>query len=147
MWPICASGEGGIERCERDGRADWARYIQLADAHNEPGVLTTFAAYEYSPALPAAGKHHRNVLFNGSDLPENALSSFDVNNAIDLWRGLEETCTGDFNGDGLVDGSDIGLLLSEWGPCTTPCIADLDEDGDVDGGDLGIFLANWGACS
>ena len=95
MWPICASGEGGIERCERDGRADWARYIQLADAHNEPGVLTTFAAYEYSPALPAAGKHHRNVLFNGSDLPENALSSFDVNNAIDLWRGLEETCTGD----------------------------------------------------
>ena len=69
--------------------------------------------------------------------------------AIATWiaTACEETCTGDFNGDGLVDGSDIGLLLSEWGPCTTPCIADLDEDGDVDGGDLGIFLANWGACS
>ena len=67
--PICSRGEGGVERCERDARSDWARYIALADAHNEPGVLTTFAAYEYSPVLPDSGKHHRNVLFNGSDLP------------------------------------------------------------------------------
>ncbi|MDG2308527.1 MAG: DUF3604 domain-containing protein [Candidatus Binatia bacterium] len=95
FWPICGKGEGGVERCERDARTDWARYIALADAHNEPGVLTTFAAYEYSPTLPEAGKHHRNILFNGSDLPEHAISSLDVNNAIDLWRGLEATCTGD----------------------------------------------------
>jgi len=93
--PICSRGEGGVERCLRDARSDWARYIALADAHNEPGVLTTFAAYEYSPVLPDAGKHHRNVLFNGSDLPEHAISSMDVGNAIDLWRGLEATCTGD----------------------------------------------------
>jgi hypothetical protein len=94
-WPICSRGEGGVERCERDARSDWDRYIALADANNEPGVLTTFAAYEYSPALPDAGKHHRNVLFNGNDLPEHAISSMDVGNAIDLWRGLEKTCTGD----------------------------------------------------
>jgi hypothetical protein len=93
--PICSRGEGGVARCERDARTDWARYIALADAHDEPGVLTTFAAYEYSPTLPDAGKHHRNVLFNGTDLPEHAISSMDVGNAIDLWRGLEETCTGD----------------------------------------------------
>jgi len=93
--PICSRGEGGVERCLRDARSDWARYIALADAHNEPGVLTTFAAYEYSPVLPDAGKHHRNVIFNGSDLPEHAISSLDVGNAIDLWRGLEATCTGD----------------------------------------------------
>ena len=85
-----------IFRCrwEGDARSDWARYIALADAHNEPGVLTTFAAYEYSPTLPEQGKHHRNVLFNGTDLPEHAISSMDVGNAIDLWRGLEATCTG-----------------------------------------------------
>jgi len=93
--PICTRGEGGVERCERDARTDWARYIALADAHNEPGVLTTFAAYEYSPTLPDDGKHHRNVLFLGSDLPDHAISSMDVDNAIDLWRGLEATCTGD----------------------------------------------------
>ncbi|MDH3225803.1 MAG: DUF3604 domain-containing protein, partial [Thermoleophilia bacterium] len=94
-WPICARGEGGVERCERDARSDWARYIALADAYNEPGVLTTFAAYEYSPTLPDDGKHHRNVLFHGNDLPEHAISSMDVGNAIDLWRGLEAACTGD----------------------------------------------------
>jgi len=93
--PICTRGKGGIERCVQDSRSDWARYIDLANQFNEPGVLTTFAAYEYSPGLPDAGKHHRNVIFNGDDLPEYAISSLDVGNAIDLWRGLEETCTGD----------------------------------------------------
>ncbi|MCP4004309.1 MAG: DUF3604 domain-containing protein [bacterium] len=94
-WPICSRGEGGVERCERDARADWSSYIALADAYNEPGVLTTFAAYEYSPALPDGGKQHRNVLFNGNGLPEHAISSMDVGNVIDLWRGLEANCTGD----------------------------------------------------
>jgi len=94
-WPICSRGEGGVERCERDARTDWASYVALADSHNEPGVLTTFAAYEYSPTLPGDGHHHRNVLFNGRDLPEHAISSLDVGNAIDLWRGLEAACTGD----------------------------------------------------
>ena len=94
-WPICSRGEGGVERCERDALADWSRYVALADAYNEPGVLTTFAAYEYSPSLPDGGKQHRNVLFNGNDLPAHAISSMDVGNAIDLWRGLEATCLGD----------------------------------------------------
>jgi hypothetical protein len=92
--PICSRGEGGPERCERDSNTEWSHYVELADRFNEPGVLSTFAAYEFSPALPDSGKHHRNVLFNGDDLPAHAISSFDVGNAIDLWRGLEETCTG-----------------------------------------------------
>jgi len=93
--PICTGGEGGPERCRRDSNSDWARYIELADRHNEPGVFTTFAAYEFSPVLEGAGKHHRNVIFNGGDLPDHAISSQDVSSAVALWRGLEETCTGD----------------------------------------------------
>lgn len=94
-FPICNVGEGGVERCLRDSGADWARYIELADRHNEPGVFTTFAAYEFSPTLAEAGKHHRNVIFNGEDLPAHAISSQDVDNAVELWRGLEAACTGD----------------------------------------------------
>ena len=93
--PICSRGEGGPGRCLRDSNASWARYIELADRHYEPGVFTTFAAYEFSPTLEGAGKHHRNVIFHGEDLPAHAISSQDVDNAIGLWRGLEETCTGD----------------------------------------------------
>ncbi len=93
-FPICGRGEGGVERCLRDSDSDWARYIELADRYYEPGVLTTFAAYEFSPVLTGAGKHHRNVIFNGEGLPAHAISSQDVGSAIELWRGLEATCTG-----------------------------------------------------
>ena len=93
-YPVC-KGEEREERCRLHAAADWARYIELADRHNEPGVFTTFAAYEYSPTLERGGKHHRNVIFNGDELPEQAISALDVNNAIDLWRGLEANCTGD----------------------------------------------------
>jgi hypothetical protein len=47
---------------------------------------------------------------------------------------------GDFNGDGLVDGLDLGVMLSQWG---TDGSADLNGDGLVDGSDLGMLLANW----
>jgi hypothetical protein len=52
------------------------------------------------------------------------------------------TTPGDINGDGSVDGADLGLLLSLWG--TTDSSADLNGDQFVDGGDLGILLTNWG---
>ena len=28
------------------------------------------------------------------------------------------TCPGDYNFDGIVDGSDLGDVLSSWGPCS-----------------------------
>lgn len=49
----------------------------------------------------------------------------------------------DLNNDGVVDGSDIGLLLGAWGACPM-CFADLTGDGVVDGGDLGAMLGAWG---
>lgn len=53
-----------------------------------------------------------------------------------------ETSPADFNGDGSVDGSDLGHLLGEWGfnPGST---ADLNGDGMVDGSDMGMFLSYW----
>jgi hypothetical protein len=49
----------------------------------------------------------------------------------------------DFNGDGVVNGADLGLLLAAWGPCTG-CSEDLNGDGQVNGADLGLMLADWG---
>jgi len=51
---------------------------------------------------------------------------------------------GDLNGDGVVNGADLGILLSSWGICRGECPADLNGDGVVDGADLGILLSNWG---
>lgn len=49
----------------------------------------------------------------------------------------------DLNGDGLVDGHDLAMLLGSWGPCPA-CAADLDDDGTIDGDDLTILLGAWG---
>jgi hypothetical protein len=48
---------------------------------------------------------------------------------------------GDLNGDGVVDGADLGLLLSEWG--TSGPAGDLNNDFTVDGADLGLLLSAW----
>ncbi len=53
-------------------------------------------------------------------------------------------CTGDLSGDGVVDGVDLGLLLTSWG--ATGGDADLNGDGTVDSADLGLLLINWGKC-
>lgn len=47
----------------------------------------------------------------------------------------------DINGDGIVDGADLALILSAWG--TSDSEADLNGDGIVDGADLALVLANW----
>lgn len=52
-------------------------------------------------------------------------------------------CPADLNVDGVVDGADLGILLSGWGGGGE---ADLDGSGTVDGADLGAMLAAWGAC-
>ncbi len=54
-------------------------------------------------------------------------------------------CVADLNGDGKVDGADLGLLLADWGPCAG-CLADIAPNGAVDGADLGLLLAAWGPC-
>ena len=53
-------------------------------------------------------------------------------------------CPADLNGDGLVNGADLGLVLSAWdiGPG-----GDLDGDGTTGGSDLGILLSAWGTCA
>ena len=54
---------------------------------------------------------------------------------------LASSIPGDLNGDGAVNGADLGILLSDWG-LSGP--ADLDGNGIVGGSDLAILLGNWG---
>ncbi len=48
----------------------------------------------------------------------------------------------DLDGDGLVGGGDLAIMLASWGSCGG-CPADLDGDGAVGGGDLASLLAAW----
>lgn len=46
----------------------------------------------------------------------------------------------DLNGDGVVSGADLGMLLANWG---NPGVGDLNGDGVVNGSDLGTLLSAW----
>jgi hypothetical protein len=55
-------------------------------------------------------------------------------------------CPGDVNGDGLVNITDVGIVLAHFGQIGVPPeFGDVNHDGVVNIADLGIVLANYGA--
>jgi len=50
----------------------------------------------------------------------------------------------DLDGNGVIDGADLAILLGGWGACQkVPCVGDLNGDGAIDGADLAVLLAQW----
>ena len=58
-----------------------------------------------------------------------------------LFIESDEGPIGDFNGDFLVDGQDLAILLSAWG--TDDPDLDINGDGIIGGADLAQLLSNW----
>ena len=53
-------------------------------------------------------------------------------------------CAADFNFDGLINATDLAVILSDIG-CTGSCAGDINADGLVNGSDIGIFLSLFGS--
>ncbi|HEB60348.1 MAG TPA: hypothetical protein ENJ06_00830 [Phycisphaeraceae bacterium] len=74
---------------------------------------------------------------NAGSIVEAALDDFQV-----ISEGqCDETCAGDLDGDGDIDQSDLGILLSAYGMNDG---GDIDGDGDTDQADLGALLSVYG---
>jgi uncharacterized membrane protein len=54
------------------------------------------------------------------------------------------SCPSDVTGDGLVNVSDLLLVIGYWGSADSP--ADINFDGIVDVSDLLMVISNWGPC-
>lgn len=67
----------------------WRQIIDAAERHNEPGKFTTFIAYEYTKSADEFQNLHRNVVFRGSDVPEEPFPAYD-SQPEDLWNWLDE---------------------------------------------------------
>jgi hypothetical protein len=52
-------------------------------------------------------------------------------------------CPADYNGDGGIDGSDVGAFFHDWEAGAAS--ADLNADGGIDGSDVGAFFEHWEA--
>ena len=119
--PVCSSG----------GTTNLASII---DATNG-GATGTFAGFPLTQDLVSGTTYY---IVAGS---YSATVSVTSNLVIDgPPQGLP--CPGDYNGDGLRDGSDLATLLSAWGTAG----GDIDGDSTTNGADLAILLSGWGTC-
>ena len=130
----------------------FAGAILPADAVEAPGVAGGFAGPVTGATMPAP-----NCLFIGADpLPPDFFDTFDFYECWDTSppigseiapfdHGIDSNpCPGDLDGNGIVNGSDLGVMLIAWG--TDDPVADLDGNGIVNGSDLGLLLIDWGPC-
>jgi hypothetical protein len=114
-----------------------ATWIQLENVAENAGVWVdkTFRINNY--VTPSAQVRLR---FRAQDLGSGSI----VEAGVDDVRVYGANCVlpiiGDLDGNGIVNGADMGILLGAWGTLTY----DLDHDGGpVAGGDLGVLLGNW----
>lgn len=109
-----------------DQRHLWIPF--LAGAPDEAGIITAMAVAPASPNEAPPG-YYMIVALNQDGVPSEA-------RMLQVKHGT----FADLNGDGAVDGGDLGVLLGAWGGSGD---ADLDGDGVVNGGDLGFLLGAW----
>jgi hypothetical protein len=55
-------------------------------------------------------------------------------------------CWADVTGDGVVNGGDLGVVLSSWGVALPTGVGDVNHDAVVNGADLAVLLSSWGIC-
>jgi hypothetical protein len=123
-------------------------YVQMYQGQNmawndnqEDGRSSTFSAViEWS-----ADCNNDNIVDYGQIL-NGQLADTNTNGIPDCCEPGNSCCLGDIYVNHIVDGGDLGVLLSEWGVVTPTTRSDLNRDGFVDGADLGRLLANWGPC-
>ena len=94
---------------------------------------------EIDPAILGTGEHafDLDLMFTEQELPGASDHQLLLTLLVSVSGGSD--LTGDLNGDGVVNGTDLSLLLGAWGTATF----DLDGDGIVGGADLAIILSEW----
>ncbi|MEE2972373.1 MAG: FG-GAP-like repeat-containing protein [Planctomycetota bacterium] len=105
-----------------NGSAGWSRASFLVGDHVTPTATV-------------------RVRFQVADNPNTSLTEVGIDAfRVERIECEDAGCPEDLNGDGTVDGADMGLLIAAWG---TPG-ADIDGDGTTNGADMGLLIAAWG---
>ena len=102
------------------------------------------SSYAYAPSIQTNDKSASDSLICAtSAVPKNSADS-----SCGIWLFRAPQCPADLNGDGTVNGADLGTMLAAWGACAgAQCPGDLNGSGTIDGADLGALLAAWGGCN
>ena len=93
---------------------------------------------------PYWGEGIRSHVYDGVHLTLEAQADVAEAVADIILPPVGSICLGDFNGDRIVNGADLGLLIGDWGVGKSDF--DMNQDGNINGADIGIFLGTWGEC-
>lgn len=142
--PFCADADCCNAVCTYDDfccQSEWdALCVQeaatvCAGAGCGPSLGSCFAT------SPAAGCNDATCCESVCVLdPICCLAAWDAICAAEAVQLCDAQPTADLDGDGLVNGADLAVLLAGWG---SSGIADLDGSGVTDAADLAILLAAW----
>jgi hypothetical protein len=161
LWLFDASGFGLLAN-DDDGGIGQSTLTNMSDdgtniVIDQPGLYFLAITGSESTALDDRDQPifflDQQQEISGPDGPggANPIDSWtqadDIGDYIIALSGAAFVTPGDLDGDGDVDGADLGLMLSAWGDCgpADVCLADLNGDGVVDGADLGLLLGMWTA--
>jgi len=124
---------------------DWAIGISAGAGAVSWTCTQTFAQNSNANALRWATLY--NFWFDADTAPEDGTGSLGLfkpgtpsSMAVVVKQPSPQPCPmGDLNGDCLVNGADLAIVLGAWG---TPG-GDLTGDNNTDGADIAIVLGNW----
>jgi hypothetical protein len=124
---LCEQMNVDEEKCfddiEEVRKEAWALVNNHAEVFNEPGVLTTFPSYEYSPSAQSM-MQHRNILYRNDAVPDVASSAFESHTVQDLHLWLDEKCTEPCQAITIGHNSNLSYGFA---------FSDFDIDGDLFG--------------
>jgi len=73
---------------DAEHEAAWAKVVEAANRHNDPGEFTAFIAYEYTSG-PKSQNLHRNVVFAGDKAPAAPFTRLMSQNPEKLWEWMD----------------------------------------------------------
>ena len=128
-----------------NGGAFWIPALTVGPAG--PGTAGSWLNYQLRVLDFVGATTQLRLRFTASDLADGSI----VEAAVDDLAIVEVTCSdptpclGDVDGSGVVDLTDLAVLLANFGlpSGATPADGDLDGDADVDLTDLAILLSNF----
>jgi hypothetical protein len=104
------------------------------------GDFSDGAVHQYTWTVPASLPVGTDVWVKVVQDNDEYNDFFDTSNLPA--QVVDAPCPFDLNDDGIVNGGDLGLMLSLWGTIE----GDFNMDGITNGGDLGLMLSAWGSC-
>lgn len=121
----------------------WNEYVYRWNVATGEGKLILNGSTIATHTTTLSGSVYASNLFATTDVAPGTANAFGFFDDLSLAAVSPSVpCTGDLNGDGQRDASDLAIMLGAWGTAG----GDVNGDGTTDASDLAVLLGGWGAC-